>query len=567
MKITLAMICGRESAHIESCLRAFAPAFDELSLVLALGNQEPDDTEEKARTVCAELGKSIVVSRYVNEPGEPASWPHVDDFSAARQAAFMQAVKGGADWVFWSDADDVVDYGCSIADLRAIAESGEAKSYGFPYDVVGTGKRPVRERLFHASLFGSGEARWMGSVHENVIGVKVCAKESPVWRHEPHVSKGSSKERNARLLRHKLKDTAIHAFYLHQEYAIKGEWPEAKKWADAALAMPGLPDSFRYEIAMNHVKQGPRAEAEAWAARGFSWFPACREALGMLTLLRMEEGRFADALTMVQRMQQIPPPPLDRRPWCYEPKWYSWATDDLAARLLRIIGRPDDGEVAERAMREGKPATISLIHATRGRHNQALAARERWLNAASNPAQVETIWCVDSDDKESVTVAKQFRHVIVEPGGGCVRAWNEGAKKAEGALLVQLSDDWVPPPGWDSMLLAEAGDLSQPRVIAISDGHRTDDLLCMAIMTRARWEAQGREMFSPEYKSMYSDNEFSHRAWRDGVVIDARPRITFEHMHPAFGRAQMDKTYAESNTKERYEEGLEIFRRRNPDAP
>jgi hypothetical protein len=103
-------------------------------------------------------------------------------------------------------------------------------------------------------------------------------------------------------------------------------------------------------------------------------------------------------------------------------------------------------------------------------------------------------------------------------------------------------------------------------VIAVSDNARTDDLLCMAILSRRRLEAQGGEMFAPEYESVYSDNEFSHRAWHDKVVIDARSRLGFTHSHPAFKTAAMDETYAHTNAPERYKAGKEIFERRNPAA-
>jgi hypothetical protein len=152
----------------------------------------------------------------------------------------------------------------------------------------------------------------------------------------------------------------------------------------------------------------------------------------------------------------------------------------------------------------------------------------------------------------------------VPAGGGCVAAWNAGAHLARGKLLVQLSDDWIPCQGWDTKLMAAIPNIDAPAVVAVNDGHRRDDLLCMAILTRARWEAQGREMFSPEYLSVFSDNEFSVRAFGDGVVIDARESITFEHAHPAFGRAESDKTYAESNSAERYRSGLATYNRRNP---
>ena len=66
---------------------------------------------------------------------------------------------------------------------------------------------------------------------------------------------------------------------------------------------------------------------------------------------------------------------------------------------------------------------------------------------------------------------------------------------------------------------------------------------------------------------MYSDNEFSARAFADGVVIDARDKITFRHLHPAHGTAANDATYQHTNHPERYARGLATFKRRNPVQP
>jgi hypothetical protein len=571
------MILGNEAAHIETCLRSFAPAFDVLSVVIAIGNQQPDDTHLIVGRICEEMGKPYHLSYYKNE-FSCREWPHVDDFGAARQQSFMQAANyegtrtcPTVDWLFWTDADDIAHPDTPIEKLREVAASGAAPAYGFPYDVVGTGKRPPRERLFSADLFRDGTARWSRGIHENITGVQVMAHESPVWRHAPAACKPASKERNVRIIHHHIRDAAVNAFYIFQEHNLRGEKESAIQWGDAALNFPGLPDAFRYEIYLGFVKHRPRSEAPRWAAMAFVLYPACREALAYMALLRMELGHYDIALVLAHRMLHIPPPPIESRPWSYEPKWYGWAAHDLVARLMRLTGSAShESSAAEDAMRTGRPPTISLVHATRGRHQTALLCRDRWLALADHPEEIETILCVDDDDRESLGFAKQFPHVVVEAGGGCVRAWNAGAEKARGSIFVQLSDDWIPCQGWDRKIMTEiereGKSLSDEWVIAVHDGHRNDDLLCMAILSRARWVRQGREMFSAEYLSVYSDNEFSHRAWRDGVVIDARSRIAFEHQHPAFGKAAMDATYAASNAPERYEQGREIFIRRNPDA-
>ena len=112
---------------------------------------------------------------------------------------------------------------------------------------------------------------------------------------------------------------------------------------------------------------------------------------------------------------------------------------------------------------------------------------------------------------------------------------------------------------WDKLILAAIGDTSKPAVLAVSDGYRTDNLLCMAILTRARYKAQGY-LFHPEFFSMFSDNHFTDHAYADGVVIEAK-NIVIEHLHPAFGKAEMDETYARSNDPANYAAGLATYER------
>jgi GT2 family glycosyltransferase len=87
----------------------------------------------------------------------------------------------------------------------------------------------------------------------------------------------------------------------------------------------------------------------------------------------------------------------------------------------------------------------------------------------------------------------------------------------------------------------------------------------MAILTRERYEQQGKELFSAEYFGVYSDNEYSLRAFKDGVVRDSR-HIHFKHQHPIFQgkpREEWDETHKRQNEQRRYDEGKAIFERRN----
>lgn len=212
------------------------------------------------------------------------------------------------------------------------------------------------------------------------------------------------------------------------------------------------------------------------------------------------------------------------------------------------------------------PARVSLLHATRKRVDRALACKRAWIEAAAKPERVEHIFAIDPDDEESSAGLAGHRFVTVtEPGRGCVGAWNAAAEHSTGQILVQLSDDWAPVRGWDVLFEKKLRPLRKSRVLRISDGHRQDDLLCMAIITRARLEQQGW-FLPPAYTGIYSDDEFSFRAFEDGVVADGRD-IALVHEHPNYDPSvAMDETYTNQNDESKYASAKKIFLERNPDA-
>lgn len=209
---------------------------------------------------------------------------------------------------------------------------------------------------------------------------------------------------------------------------------------------------------------------------------------------------------------------------------------------------------------------LSLLHATRGRPAQARQCRQNWLDAAAKPARVEHIFAVDADDAESIRELADLNPRIVEKkGGGCVAAWNIAASASNGDVLIQLSDDWSPVQNWDEEFVRRLRDVRQPGVLRVSDGRRTDDLLCMAICTRP-WMAQQGELLHSGYVSLYSDDEFSFRAYQQGVVIDARD-IMLMHHHPNYDEnIPLDETYVNQNSEERKQRGYDTFIQRNPGA-
>lgn len=563
--LSLCVICGNEEEHILPMLESFAPCFDELSLVRAIGARKADKTFEIASAWCADNGKKFMGSEYAN--GFTAkTWDHVDSFAAARNQAFKQAT---GEWLVWCDCDDTMDGAEKLRDELASIDSGIAM-VRYPYDVRGSGKKLMRERAIRATDFARGRI-WHHSVHENLLilpGDKHEDRTACVWIHSPKMVKRENRRRNLRILGNSVIECATQYFYIHQEHFCNQDKQAAEQFGKLALQFPNLQPSFRYETLLNLARIcGNYREAMTYCMEAHGIFPWCREAIAAMILLHFEKGDGRRATWWADQMLELREPSETERPWTHEAKYYAWAGFDLAARAHRMAGnRKKADELQQRFHAYDRP-TISLVHATRGRSSKAVACRESWLNAAAHPYNIEHIFAVDADDKDSAQMAKQFVSVTSEKRS-CVAAWNLAAKQASGDLIVQLSDDWAPTLYWDLRLLdaVKGRDLAREEiVIAVNDGHRKDDLLCMAIVSRARLEAQG-DLFFEGYESVFSDNEFSVRAFADGVVVDVRDRITFEHLHPAFGAAPMDKTYEHNNTTERYKVGKALFDARNPSS-
>lgn len=567
--ISLCMIAGNEAMHVRRCLSTFKPCAAEIVVVRAVGSLAPDETLDIAAN---EFG--AITAEYKNAP-ENADWPHVDNFANARNMAFDLAT---GKFILWVDFDDIAEPAHVLGILEA-AEDADLKGWDilhFGYYIPYAGAKPLRERLIRR-----GCARWQNAVHECITeikaGTRMAYNEQLQITHAPLINKvktGDSSRRNLRILETIKDKTHGEAFFYFMELIGAGRKVEAVEAAKVALANENLAPPERYEIFLNLSS----ASDDTKMRRGFlheayKISPERREALTLLCVEATNWREPETALAYARSFKALPRPMV--RNFTHRDNAYAFGGDLIYAGALRLNGKFDEADDVEiqNFMEAGNK--ISLIHATRGRAMPAAMARKYWFDTAADPTSIEHIFALDSDDTETLGKLQTFRHVVAPAGGGCVAAWNAAAAASRGRVLIQMSDDWIPPIGWDKMILERLGDLSKPAVLAISDGHRKDGLLCMAILTRARYLQQRERitgpgggkswtpafMFHPDFKSMYSDNYFSWSAYRDGVVIDGRD-IVIEHKHPVFDASiPVDKTYADSNTPERYEQGKAVFER------
>jgi hypothetical protein len=555
-KLSLCVIAGNVEKYIHRFLEQFGPLADEIIVVGAIGHLTPDGTIAACRAAGCRIGYYANASQTEEDMPQEWCWPHVDDYAAARNVACDMAT---GDWLMWADTDDTITPQSikAIRDLIEKIDATEIDAVEMRYIVPEDNVVNWRERIWR-----KGSGRWVYPVHENIQfkpGVKMLRFDGAAIVHAAGKRDPKSDERNLRILMSisEEKLTVSQRFHVFQSLiALKRDGEAIQKAIEfCQLSNTGKPE--RYEAFFQLARLAADASTKhAMLLQALATDPTRREAYGELGLSSLPaDPTAADGWTLA--MMGLPMP--EEPPWNLRRFYYGQLGVSLRAMALRANWRVKEADRIEVGHFFRHGAKISLLHATRGRPAQAWSQRKEWLRMADNADAIEHIFGIDEDDHESgpLTIA---RHVIVPAGKGSVAAWNACAKASNGNVMVQMSDDFEPFHGWDTAILNALGNLKNPTVLAVSDGTRKDDLLCMAILTRRRYVRQGY-LFHPDFFSVYSDNWFSHCAFRDGCVIDARDKITFEHKHPVFGKASMDATYARGNSDKAYEQGKATMER------
>lgn len=207
-----------------------------------------------------------------------------------------------------------------------------------------------------------------------------------------------------------------------------------------------------------------------------------------------------------------------------------------------------------------KRPRISLLHATYRRAGGPLEVRDAWLGRAVDPDSVEYVVSMDADDLATVALTEGVPRLVNPSMGGevtAVRNWNAAAAAAKGDLLVVIADDLFPSHGWDRALLEMVGRLDPARtpfVVKVGDSPKPGDVLVRhPVVSRAFYERFG--LFSPSYRGVYCDDDFSARAYWRSVILDGRS-LQLEHRHPTLSNdVARSESYDRLNRREEYGRG------------
>lgn len=212
---------------------------------------------------------------------------------------------------------------------------------------------------------------------------------------------------------------------------------------------------------------------------------------------------------------------------------------------------------------------FSIIHptarVTQGCAHHWTIAAERALNTCDSWWDVEYILVVHESRAAYLNDARMHFpfgnfQIVINYGRDClVDQCNAAQLAVSGDIIVGNQDDMRFPEHWDTEISKLIPDTSElVSVQARTDGGRADLLTIPTIATRTLVEAIG--LLSPDYESMFSDDEWSAKAWRLGSIV--KSSLYFQHMHPSQGTAEMDAVYALENRAEAYKVGWEVYQRR-----
>ncbi len=192
---------------------------------------------------------------------------------------------------------------------------------------------------------------------------------------------------------------------------------------------------------------------------------------------------------------------------------------------------------------------ISILIPTRGRPEAMREITTSALSLAENPNQIEIFFYIDADDDASLKMAQELqapniRH-MVGPRVFLSVAWNILASQATHEIYSPIGDDArFRTQNWDTKIKAVFNEYPDKIVhVYAKDGIQNKKLGTQAFVHR-NWITTTGYLLPPYFFSDFTDTwltEVGKRIKRSRYL----PDVFVEHLHPAGGHVELDKTHKE----------------------
>ncbi len=209
---------------------------------------------------------------------------------------------------------------------------------------------------------------------------------------------------------------------------------------------------------------------------------------------------------------------------------------------------------------------------TRGRWKKANEALSNITEMVNNKKDYRIALTIDDDDTRFVSnnpipisLLNKNHFFIQGTSKSKIDAFNRGMEECgdDWDILIAMSDDMrFQVKGFDDIIRAGMDghfpDLDG--MLHYNDGHQRDNVITMSIMGRKYYERTGY-IYHPDYKSLWCDVEATDVAKMLGkYVYLGDEQILFDHLHPAWGKAENDQQY--KNSESHWEEDKKTYLRR-----
>lgn len=218
---------------------------------------------------------------------------------------------------------------------------------------------------------------------------------------------------------------------------------------------------------------------------------------------------------------------------------------------------------------------ISLLTPTRNRPANVQRLVESAVETAQNPEDLEFVFYVDSDARDtSLPDFNFFEHIYKKHKTNCIvtfgdrvvlsEMWNIAYSKASGEIFMHCGDDIVfKTKDWDSMVRSAFEQIPDRIAFVHGDDGANKDAFGTHGFIHKNWVDVVGYFVPPYFSSDYNDTWLNEVA--NGLTRRLYLPFLTEHMHFMFGKGPKDQTHIDRLERHGKDNVMELYESKKPE--